>query len=55
MSNYNNSCWEINCGTSKDIKTVYSILIEKNKIIDVVEGYVDPGDGDQQLTLMITL
>ena len=39
------------CGTSKNIKTVYSILIEKNKIIDVVEGYVDPGDGDQQIDL----
>ena len=33
------------CGTSKDIKTVYSILIEKNKIIDVVEVYVDPDIG----------
>ena len=39
------------CGTSKDVKTVYSILIEKDKIIDVVEGYVDPGDGDQQIDL----
>ena len=39
------------CGTSKNIKSVYSILIEKNKIIDVVEGYVDPGDGDQQVDL----
>lgn len=39
------------CGTSKDIKNVYSILIEKDKIIDVVEGYVDPGDGDKQIDL----
>ena len=39
------------CGTSKEIKYVYSILIEKDKIIDVVEGYVDPGDGDQQIDL----
>ena len=39
------------CGTSKEIKHVYSILIEKDKIIDVVEGYVDPGDGDQQIDL----
>ena len=39
------------CGTSKDIKSVYSILIEKDKIIDVVEGYVDPGDGDKQIDL----
>ena len=39
------------CGTSKDIKKVYSILIEKDKIIDVVEGYVDPGDGDKQIDL----
>ena len=39
------------CGTSKEIKHVYSILIEKDKIVDVVEGYVDPGDGDQQIDL----
>ena len=39
------------CGTSKEIKHVYSILIEKDKIIDVVEGYVDPGDGDKQIDL----
>ena len=39
------------CGTSRNVKTVYSVLIEKNKIIDVVEGYVDHGDGDQQIDL----
>ena len=30
---------------------MYSILIEKSKIIDVVDGYVDPGDGDQHIDL----
>jgi len=39
------------CGTSKEIKHAYSILIEKDRIIDVVEGYVDPGIGDKQIDL----
>ena len=38
-------------GVSKNPKNVFSILIENNKIIDVVEGYVDPGEGDQAIDL----
>ena len=38
-------------GYSESPKSVYSILIEKDKIIDIVEGYVDPGDGDQTIDL----
>ena len=38
-------------GVSESPKSVYSILIEKDKIIDVVEGYVDPGNGDQSIDL----
>ncbi|MFL3007573.1 MAG: amidohydrolase family protein [Candidatus Neomarinimicrobiota bacterium] len=33
------------------MKHAYSILIEKDRIIDVVEGYVDPGIGDKKVDL----
>ena len=33
-------------GKNENILTVYSILVEKDRIIDVVEGYVDPGEKD---------
>ena len=33
------------------MKQAYSILIEKDRIIDVVEGYIDPGVGDKKIDL----
>ena len=38
-------------GRSEQPLLVYSILIENDKIIDVVEGYVDPGEGDVAVDL----
>ena len=38
-------------GKSEKPLLVYSILIEDDRIIDVVEGYVDPGEGDVAIDL----
>ena len=38
-------------GKSEQPLLVYSILIKNDKIIDVVEGYVDPGEGDVAVDL----
>ena len=38
-------------GKSEQPLLVYSILIKNDKIIDVVEGYVDPGKGDVAVDL----
>ena len=36
---------------SKNPKSVFSIIVEKDKIVDVVEGYLDPGKGDKAIDL----
>jgi len=38
-------------GVSENPKSVFSILIENDEIIDVVEGYIDPGEGDMSIDL----
>ena len=38
-------------GVSENPKTVFSIIVEKDKIVDVVEGYLDPGKGDKAIDL----
>ena len=38
-------------GVSKNPKSVFSIIVEKDKIVDVVEGYLDPGKGDKAIDL----
>ena len=35
----------------KNPKSVFSIIVEKDKIVDVVEGYLDPGKGDKAIDL----
>ena len=38
-------------GVSENPKSVFSIIVEKDKIVDVVEGYLDPGKGDKAIDL----
>ena len=38
-------------GVSENPKSVFSIIVEKDKIVDVVEGYLDPGQGDKAIDL----
>ena len=38
-------------GKNENVLTVHSILVEKDRIIDVVEGYVDPGEKDIAIDL----
>ena len=38
-------------GVSENPKSVFSIIVEKDKIVDVVEGYLDPGKGDRAIDL----
>jgi len=46
----------LHCGTlidghSNSPKKVVSIIVEKNTIIDIADGYVDPGNGDVVIDL----
>ena len=38
-------------GVSDNPKSVFSIIVEKDKIVDVIEGYLDPGKGDKAIDL----
>ena len=44
-------CGKLIDGHSKNTKKVVSIIVEKNTIVDIADGYVDPGEGDLAIDL----